>query len=192
MCDHQDCAVALRLQSSVYKLSLYNIFLIDHPYFVFCFRQRDVKVVDNNNCEVDGLGNGYTCLSVVPIVSAGTITSVTMNTWTSDSNINTFSAKSSYPSSNADLTSSNRQTQITITSLMLFDNKTYELYAGYQDRLQADSQTKNAFFSTFKLTSQTDNSNLMMQRNVACFLFFYYEYYNFNLLFYGGVIRKTN
>lgn len=159
---------------------------------MFCFRQRDVKVVDNNNCEVDGLSNNYTCLSVVPTVSAGTITSVTMNTWTSDSNINTFSAKSSYPSSNADLTSSNKQTQITITASLLSNNKIYELYAGYQDRLQTDSQTKNAFFSTFKISSQTDNSNLMMQRNVVCFLFFYKQYYNFNVLFYGGVIRKTN
>ena len=45
---------------------------------------------------------------------------------------------------------------------------------------------------TFQLASQTASDNLFMQRNVACSLFYYNQYYNYNLMFYGGVVRDSN
>ena len=55
-----------------------------------------------------------------------------------------------------------------------------------------DDRSKNAFIMTFQLASQTASDNLFMQRNVACSLFYYNQYYNYNLMFYGGVVRDSN
>lgn len=56
----------------------------------------------------------------------------------------------------------------------------------------ADPRTKNSFFMTYQFTNQSASDNLLMQRNVACFLFYYQQYYNYNLLFYGGAVRGGN
>lgn len=84
-------------------------------------------------------------------------------------------------------------TQILIDIKNLTDtNKIYETYVGYVPDLLTDSRSKNAFFMTFQLTNQTSSDNLFMQRNVACCLFYYKQYQNYNLIFYGGVVRGGN
>ncbi len=42
---------------------------------------------------------------------------------------------------------------------------------------------------TFQIYGQKASDNLLMQRNVGCALFYYKQYKNYNLLFYGGAIR---
>jgi hypothetical protein len=45
---------------------------------------------------------------------------------------------------------------------------------------------------TFQVEGQIASDNLLMQRNVVCSLFYYKQYYNYNLLFYGGTVRGGN
>jgi hypothetical protein len=83
-------------------------------------------------------------------------------------------------------------TSVTDISTAANKPKIYEVYAGYTDALQTQTRTKNAFFHTFRIASQTDSDDLFMQRNPVCFLYFYQNYYNYNLVFYGGVVRSNN
>ena len=83
------------------------------------------------------------------------------------------------------------QVAITFTSYVSV-NKIYEVYAGYQVNLGNDPSAKNAFFNTFKIANQTSSDDLMAQRHPACFEFFYKNYINYNIVFYGGTIRGGN
>lgn len=67
------------------------------------------------------------------------------------------------------------------------------MYAGYVVNLRGGSVfTKNAFFNTFRIASQTASDDLMMSRNPHCFEFYHNQYVSINIVFYGGVIRGGN
>lgn len=56
--------------------------------------------------------------------------------------------------------------------------------------LAADTGSKLAFFQTFPPLGTIDqSSNIFMQRYFVCFQYYYNNYYNYNLVFYGGVVR---
>jgi hypothetical protein len=55
--------------------------------------------------------------------------------------------------------------------------------------LNNDPASKQGFFYTFLTVSQTQSDNLLMQRQVKCFQYFYKNQYNYNLVFYGVVSR---
>ena len=84
------------------------------------------------------------------------------------------------------------QASIDISSF-LADNKIYEVYAGYAINLRGGSVfTKNAFFNTFRLSTQLTSDDLMMPRNPHCFEFYHLQQISINVVFYGGVIRGGN
>lgn len=72
------------------------------------------------------------------------------------------------------------------------DNKIYEVYAGYLIDLANDPSAKNAFFNTFRISTQISSDDLMAQRHPHCFEFYYENYINYNIVFYGGVTRSGN
>lgn len=113
-----------------------------------------------------------------------------MKNWTADSTLSSPNITTTSPYTQ-NITNSSSQVIIDIKPL-LSTNKIYEVYVGYVVALMRDSKSKNAFFMTFQLPNQKSSDNLFMQRNVACSLFYYNQYYNYNLLFYGGVVRGGN
>lgn len=201
MCDSDSCELTVKLVSSVYQFAVYNSFFLSNSYLVLCVRQRVTSQLENNNCELGGLTNGYSCLGITPATSGGAVTSLTVQTWTTDSTASSgLSSKTAYGGTNSVGTTQSSIslntllgiTSITDVSTAANKPKIYEVYVGYVDALQADSRTKNAFFHTFRISTQTDSDDLFMQRNPQCMLFFYSTYYNYNLVFYGGTIRGGN
>lgn len=114
-----------------------------------------------------------------------------MNQFSSDATLLSQNKTSSTTYASANSKISTTQVQIDIKPLIQ-TNTIYELYLGYQVNLRSSSKTKNGFFMTFQVQGQNSSDNLLMQRNVVCSLFYYKQYKNYNLLFYGGTIRDKN
>lgn len=78
-----------------------------------------------------------------------------------------------------------------VLNSLLKPNSIYELNVGYMVDLSNDPMMKQVYFHTYKSANQTASDNLLMQRNIECFQFYYLNDYNYNLVFYGGVLRNN-
>jgi hypothetical protein len=180
----------VRLDNGNFVLTVYLAHLVADPVTVFCFRVRTVASSINNFCNLDGLLNSYTCLEVVSTTTSGAVSGITVSSYISDYNLNTQPASTTpLPSSTISIGTSQVST---IIDSFVTNNTIYEVYAGYQRDPRNDPLSKNAFFHTFRLPAQQTSDDLMMQRHPHCFEFYHGQLINFNLVFYGGVIRGGN
>jgi hypothetical protein len=76
----------------------------------------------------------------------------------------------------------------------LFNNTIYELVVGNSLNLATDGGTKLVYFHTFKAAGTTvyTTSGIFMQRYYQCYQYYFNADYNYNLIFYGGVVRAGN
>jgi hypothetical protein len=82
--DTQSEEIYVRLNNGLFTLYIYNSHFITDPLTVFCFRVRTISSSKNNNCDLGGLLNTYTCVDAVATQSGGVITSVLAKSWNSD------------------------------------------------------------------------------------------------------------
>jgi hypothetical protein len=183
--------VYVRLENGAFKLYLYNSHFINDPDIVFCFRERTISTAKNNGCNLVGVFNAYKCIIVTATQSNNVITTVSATTFDSDSTLTSTARTNAATIASASIAIGVSQIAITLTPY-LSDNKIYEVYAGYKVDLGNDPLAKNAFFNTFRIASQTSSDDLLAQRHPQCFEFYYQNYVNYNLVFYGGVIRGGN
>jgi hypothetical protein len=78
---------------------------------------------------------------------------------------------------------------ITLNTLPI--NKIFEAVVGNSKNLATDSSKKLVFFHTFRNSSVSTYllDGIFMQRYVQCYQYYVGSSYNFNLIFYGGVVR---
>ena len=194
MCDDLSCDIQISQAGGEYTFYIYNSHLNTNKYFVVCSRIRTVTQNNQDNmCTLDGLFNDYTCFDLVPQTysNANTFTTVAITKWNADSTLSSTTKNNLVTSTTLVGDVGNIQTKVKFTSLVQA-NTTYELYMGYVVNLQTDSRTKTGFFSSFSLSSQSGSDNLIVQKNVECFQFYFQSYVNINLVFYGGTIRGGN
>jgi len=139
---------------------------------------------------VGGVLDPYTCVEAVGSQANGAITNVAINAWSTDSTL-TNTAITKTPLNSSLVTIGVSQVSINIHSFVV-ENTIYEAWAGYRIDLGNDPLSKNAFFNTFRIAAQNNSDDLMAQRNPHCFEFYYENYINFNIVFYGGAIRGGN
>jgi len=119
-------------------------------------------------CDLTGLNNPYKCLEMTGSQSNNAITGVTVYAFDSDSTLTSTAKTNQIVLPSTSIVNGVAQVVITITSY-LTENNIYEAYAGYQVDLGNDLNAKNAFFNTFKLSTQTSSDDLMAQRHPVCF-----------------------
>ena len=102
----------------------------------------------------------------------------------------TFTPLSSTPSNTATYTLTTISLIVHLNTLTPKDN-IYELVMGNSKDLSTDLSSKTAFFHTFNRDPNTTiTGNILMQRYHTCFYFYYNNFYQFNIIFYGAVVRN--
>ena len=161
--------VYVRLEASQFKLYIYNGHFATDPLTVFCARERTVQLGKNNKCELVNLFGSYTCWHILGTFPGGQL-NVQASTFTSDHTLTSTTLTGQTAVANSSITIGVSQVSIDLDPTIILDNKIYEVYAGYVVNLRGGSVfTKNAFFNTFRLSSQTASDDLMMPRTPHCF-----------------------
>lgn len=100
--------------------------------------------------------------------SGGSITSVAVLVWNSDYTL-TNTVRNNQTTLSPSLVSIGvSQVSININAYVQTDT-IYEAWAGYTLDLGNSPLAKNAFFNTFKISTQTSSDDLMAQRHPHCF-----------------------
>jgi hypothetical protein len=71
-----------------------------------------------------------------------------------------------------------------------FTNTLIETVIGYRSDLALQPTTKYNYFHTYPTTPTAVSNNLITQRHLECIQFYSTNNYNYNLIFYGGVLRS--
>ena len=113
--------------------------------------------------------NPYDCYEIVGSYATSTL-AVTANIFTSDHTLTSTVKTGSTAVPSSDISIGVSQVAINLNTSLVTANKIYEVYAGYVINLRGGSVfTKNAFFNTFKLSTQQTSDDLTMPRSPHCF-----------------------
>jgi hypothetical protein len=187
MCDSDNCDIDLAYTGGMYNLTIPNAYLQTHDTMSFCARIRTAVNASNGTCDLNGYDQPYNCLLVKSTYTS--TLAITLYTYQADATLALINGTVQF--NTASYTSSISLSTTSIIFNTLTTNSIYELTVGNSQNLATDSSTKLVFFQTFKSTSTTGfkTNGIFMQRYFQCFQYYVNTSYNYNLIFYGGVVR---
>lgn len=151
-----------------------------------CYRQRIVINSTNGTCFLSNYDQPYTCLLLK------WTNSLSLSTYTADatltpnnSTIAPVNDSNMYAGSNSSSTAS-----ISFNTSLII-NSIYELVVGNGANLLTASTTKLVYFQTYRAATTQSylTTGILMQRYYQCYQYYVNDDYNYNLIFYGGVVR---
>lgn len=186
MCDSESCDLDLYYTNGVYNFTIPLLYLRPNPTLSLCLRQRVARNGTNGTCFLNNFEKPYNCLLIK------WTNTLTLSTYTADATLTpNNSTIAAVTDSNMYSGSNSSSTASIAFNTSLNANSIYEMVVGNGDNLLTAGIIKLVYFHTFRAASTISylTTGILMQRYYQCYQYYVGNDYNYNIIFYGGVVR---